>query len=69
MLAWVRPDSRSVALVRTPGSAPRPREQVLAHYLLERSLSDRLREADRDERRRLYGVVYDELFRSLPHHP
>lgn len=47
----------------------RSAEQVREHYLIERALADRLRNAPRAERPRLYGEVYDELFRRVPHHP
>jgi SAM-dependent methyltransferase len=36
---------------------------------VERELADRLRSAGREERTRLYGAVYDELFRRVPDHP
>lgn len=39
------------------------------HYEVERELADRLRHATREERRGLYGSVYDELYRRVPHHP
>jgi SAM-dependent methyltransferase len=39
------------------------------HYEVERELSDRLRHATREERRSLYGQVYDELYQRVPHHP
>lgn len=44
-------------------------EQVRAHYLVERELAARLRQANKEERRRLYSEVYDELFRRVPDHP
>jgi len=47
----------------------RPPHRVLAHYLLERELSDRLRRASRTDRHRLYTEVYQELFVSLNDHP
>ena len=43
--------------------------QVREHYLVERALADRLREAPKAARPRLYREVYDELFRRVPHHP
>lgn len=44
--------------------------QVREHYEIERELSDRLRGAGtREERRRLYGDVYRELFERVEHHP
>src|SRR5918994_3811043 len=47
----------------------RPPAQVRQHYEVERELSDRLRHATREERRSLYGQVYDELYQRVPHHP
>ena len=42
---------------------------MIAHYRLERELSDRLRRASREARSRVYAEVYGELFASLPDHP
>jgi SAM-dependent methyltransferase len=39
------------------------------HYEVERELADRLRNATREQRRGLYGPVYDELYQRVPHHP
>ncbi len=47
----------------------RPPELVRQHYEVERELADRLRHATREERRALYGAVYDELYQRVPHHP
>lgn len=49
-----------------PGQSP---ESVLAHYKLERDLADRLRAAPADQRARVYGEVYDELFSTIKDHP
>lgn len=46
----------------------RSAEATRRHYLIERELADRLRNADRGERARLYSEVYDELFRRVPDH-
>ncbi len=43
--------------------------QVREHYAIEVVLADRLRNAGPEERPMLYRIVYDELFRRLPHHP
>jgi len=43
--------------------------QLRQHYEVERELADRLRTATREQRRTLYGAVYDELFRRVPDHP
>jgi hypothetical protein len=40
-----------------------------ARYEIEVELVDRLRGAGADDRRRLYGQVYDELFARVPDHP
>ncbi len=44
-------------------------ERLIAHYDLERRLTDRLREASQSERSWLYAEVYSKLFDSLPDHP
>jgi len=46
-----------------------PRAKLVVHYTVERELADRLRAAPRDARAAMYGLVYDELFRRVPHHP
>jgi hypothetical protein len=47
----------------------RTAEQIRRHYLVERSLAERLRATPKAERPAAYGEVYDELFRSVPDHP
>src|SRR5260221_4376080 len=47
----------------------RPADRVLAHYVLERELSDRLRRASREARSLVYTEVYRALFTRLPDHP
>jgi SAM-dependent methyltransferase len=50
--------------------APVPDTAAIArHYAVECELADRLRHADRDTRRTLYRLVYDELFLRVPDHP
>jgi len=44
-------------------------EEFTQHYLVEKELADRLKSATREERRRLYPHVYDELFTRVPTHP
>jgi SAM-dependent methyltransferase len=51
-----RTESRSPALLRQ-------------HYEVEKELADRLRHATREQRRSLYGLVYDELYQRVPQHP
>lgn len=47
----------------------RSRERLRAHYEIERELADRLRNAEPEARKTLYGNVYDELFAGVPDHP
>ncbi len=44
-------------------------EQIKEHYEIEKQLAHRLRNSTSEERRTLYTSLYDELFRSVPHHP
>jgi SAM-dependent methyltransferase len=44
-------------------------DPLFEHYTTERRLADRLRAAPPDQRSRVYGEVYDELFRCIPDHP
>lgn len=44
-------------------------DRLFEHYTIERKLADRLRAAPPDQRSKVYGEVYDELFRSIPDHP
>jgi SAM-dependent methyltransferase len=52
-----------------PPSEPRSRDELRAHYEIEKQLAARLRDAGREERRSLYTSLYDELFRRVPSHP
>lgn len=51
------------------GSTMRSRDELYRHYMVEKELAARLRSADREERKRLYGHLYDELFERVPDHP
>jgi SAM-dependent methyltransferase len=44
-------------------------EEVRRHYLIERELADKLRNANLEDRKLLYTSVYEELFRRVPNHP
>jgi len=48
---------------------PRSLEQIRRHYEVEKGLADRLRRAAPEERRKMYGGLYDELYRSIDDHP
>ena len=43
--------------------------QLREHYEVEKELATKLRNAPKEERRSLYGPVYNELFHRIPHHP
>lgn len=49
-----------------PRASSRSSAEVEHHYRVELELAQRLRMAPRDERLRLYGAVYDELFQRVP---
>lgn len=47
----------------------RPPQLVREHYEIEKELAGRLRRSRGDERAVLYGTLYNELYRRVPHHP
>lgn len=55
--------------VKIPSDDPRTEERIRAHYDVERRLAQRLRAADKQQRRALYTELYDEMYRELPDHP
>ncbi len=55
--------------MKIPESEYRSAERLYYHYKVERELGDRLRNATKPERARLYRTVYDEMFRRVPDHP
>lgn len=59
----------SASALREAPPPPRSAARLRAHYAVEVELAERLRAASRMERRRLYGSLYDELFRRVPDHP
>ena len=44
-------------------------EQLQNHYVVEKGIADRLRNANREERKLIYATMYDELFAKVPDHP
>lgn len=49
--------------------ANRTTAQLRNHYEVEKELAQRLRRSNREERKALYEVMYDELFDKVPDHP
>mgnify|MGYP000742660262 CR=1 FL=1 len=43
-------------------------EQILNHYQVEKSIADRLKKSNREERQIILGSMYDELFSKVPDH-
>jgi SAM-dependent methyltransferase len=62
----LRPDHERTRRLNRERRSP---ERLAAHYMLERELAERLRQAPPPERARVYSEVYSELFASLPDHP
>src|SRR5262249_45933988 len=44
-------------------------ENIRRHYEVEKELANRLRRAAPEDRRHLYGILYDELYRRIDDHP
>ena len=55
--------------VKIPRSEKRTPEQLREHYVIEKELANRLRNATKEERKYLYTSLYNELFRRVPLHP
>ena len=55
--------------MKIPRDECRSAERLYYHYEIEKELGDRLRNAAKQDRTRLYQSVYDELFRRVSDHP
>jgi SAM-dependent methyltransferase len=55
-------------MVTVDGTPQERQERIRRHYEIEVELAARLRQAERGERQRLYGELYDELFTRVPWH-
>lgn len=51
-----------------PYDDARTQEELREHYLIEKSLAEKLRNANKADRPGLYSEVYDELFVRVPRH-
>lgn len=54
---------------KIPKSETRSHAQIQEHYEIEKELAERLKSSSREDRQKLYSIVYDELFRRVLHHP
>jgi SAM-dependent methyltransferase len=55
--------------LKIPVEPGRTAASVWKHYEVESALARRLMAADRDERKRIFATMYDELFAAVPDHP
>lgn len=44
-------------------------EQVRNHFEIEKSIAEKLKRANREERKKIFPVMYQELFTRVPDHP
>ena len=44
-------------------------EEIKNHYLLEKSIAERLKNSTREERTQILSTMYDEIFNKVPDHP
>jgi len=55
--------------VKMPRYKKRTYEELKEHYEIEKELAEGLRNSTKEQRRKLYSSVYDELFERVPQHP
>jgi SAM-dependent methyltransferase len=55
--------------LREPLPPDRSYDQIKNHYLVEKSIADRLKKSNREERKSIFNSMYDELFSKVPDHP
>jgi len=53
----------------TPLPSDRSFEQIKNHYLVEKTIAERLKKSNRKERTIILSTMYDELFSKVPDHP
>lgn len=54
--------------LKHPLPSNRTYEQILNHYEVEKAIAARLMSASREERKKIYAGMYDELFAKVPDH-
>lgn len=64
-----QPPRMSASRLLKPLPPGRTVEQVRNHFLVERAIARRLKDATREERKAIYATMYDELFERVPDHP
>lgn len=58
-----------IRLQRRPRSDQRTIDEICHHYVVEKELAEKLRNADKEERKRLYSSSYDEICQRVPNIP
>lgn len=58
--------ARAIRQLRWIYHEDRPMERIREHFQYERELAARLKQADREQRRRLYASLYDEMLQRFP---
>lgn len=61
--------SSAPSCIREYSKTGRTEAQLANHYLVEKSLADKIRSSTREERMALFPILYDELFKKVPDHP
>jgi hypothetical protein len=69
LTCWQDYKEISMRLKEIPRGEERSAEQLIEHYELEKELACKLKNSTREERKKLYTILYDELFQKIPHHP
>ena len=59
----------AAGLKRLPKRERRAPAEIIGHYIVEKELAKRLKDADSEERKGLYKTVYDELYKRVACHP
>lgn len=54
--------------LKRPLPPNRTLEQIKNHYFVEKALADNLKKANREDRKKIYATMYDELFSKVPDH-
>jgi SAM-dependent methyltransferase len=55
--------------LKKPLPTNRSYEQILNHYLVEKSIANRLKKSNREGRKLIFETMYEELFSKVPDHP
>ena len=54
--------------LKRPLPSDRSFEQVKNHYIVEKAIAEKLKQANREERKFIYATMYNDLFKQVPDH-